>query len=80
MSNATVLSALEDRFGGLAVSEFRGDTRIVVPRALLFETPATDPVTFLTVAAVIASAAMLACWVPARRSTRVDPGIALRAE
>jgi putative ABC transport system permease protein len=48
--------------------------------ARLFETPATDPVTFLTVGAVIAIAAMLACWAPARRSTRVDPVIALRAE
>jgi predicted permease len=47
---------------------------------LLFETPATDPVTFLAVGAVIAAAAMLACWVPARRSTRVDPVAALRAE
>jgi putative ABC transport system permease protein len=48
--------------------------------ARLFETPATDPVTFLTVGAVIAIAAMLACWAPARRSTRVDPVIALRSE
>jgi putative ABC transport system permease protein len=44
-------------------------TRMI--EALLFETPATDPVTFLAVAAVMTIAAMLACWVPARRSTHV---------
>jgi putative ABC transport system permease protein len=48
--------------------------------AMLFETPATDPVTMTAVAAIIAVAALLACWVPARRSTRVDPVAALRAE
>ena len=53
-------------------------TRLMEAR--LFETPPTDPVTFLTVGAVVAIAAILACWAPARRSTRVDPVIALRAE
>jgi predicted permease len=48
--------------------------------AMLFETPATDPLTLSAVAMVIATAAILACWVPARRSTRVDPVTALRAE
>jgi putative ABC transport system permease protein len=53
-------------------------TRLI--ESMLFETPATDPLTLAAVATVIAIAAMLACWVPARRSTRVDPVIALRAE
>jgi putative ABC transport system permease protein len=48
--------------------------------ALLFETQPTDPATMATVAVIIFLAALLACWVPARRSTRVDPVIALRAE
>jgi len=49
-------------------------------RALLFEVEPTDPLTFALVTAVMLSCAALACWVPARRATRVDPVEVLRAE
>jgi putative ABC transport system permease protein len=47
---------------------------------LLFETRATDPVTFAGMAVVLLTAALLACCVPARRAIRVDAATALRAE
>jgi ABC-type antimicrobial peptide transport system permease subunit len=47
---------------------------------LLFGVTPTDPVTYLVVGVVLASVAVLAAWVPARRATRVDPMEALRAE
>jgi predicted lysophospholipase L1 biosynthesis ABC-type transport system permease subunit len=65
---------------GVAIGSIAAFAVTRTMEALLFQTPTTDPVTFLTVGAVVAIAAILACWVPARRSTRVDPVIALRAE
>ena len=47
---------------------------------LLFEVSPTDPLTFGAVALCVIVAALLACYIPARRATRVDPLVALRYE
>jgi putative ABC transport system permease protein len=47
-------------------------------RSMLFEVRPLDPLAFAAAAAVLAAFAMLACYLPARRATRVDPLIALR--
>jgi putative ABC transport system permease protein len=63
-------------FFGLAATYFL--TRLMA--SLLYGVSATDPTTFVIVAAGLAAIAASACWIPARRAAKVDPVIALRYE
>ena len=49
-------------------------------RRFLFEVSPLDPLAYVVAAALLVAAAMAACYLPARRVTRVDPMVALRAE
>ena len=58
--------------GALALTRLMG--------ALLFTIKPTDPVTYVTVAALLACVALVASFVPALRAANVDPALAMRAD
>ncbi len=66
--------------GGLALGLAGAFAAARLLQAMIFETSVHDPIVFLAVPIVLATIAAFACWLPARRATRVDPMTALRAE
>jgi putative ABC transport system permease protein len=62
----------------LGIAAGFGGARLM--RTLLFSVEPTDLLTFTAVPALLLLVALLACYAPARRATRVDPLVALRAE
>ena len=65
-------------YGYRVLTKALGLTRLM--SGLLFNTSSVDVPTYAGVCALLGLVAFTACWIPARRATRVDPMVALRHE
>ncbi len=65
---------------GIVIGLLTGLALVRVLNSLLFGVKAFDPISFVAAGMLLAAIALLACWLPARRATKVDPLVALRYE
>jgi putative ABC transport system permease protein len=75
-----LLQHLRPALAGLAIGVAGAIALSRFVRSLLFGVGPTDPATFALVSVTLLLVAAAACWIPARRATRVDPVVALRSD
>jgi putative ABC transport system permease protein len=75
-----VRQGLAPVFAGVALGLAGSFALARVIASLLYGVSATDPITFISLPLMLTAVALLACWLPARRATKVDPLVAIRRE
>jgi putative ABC transport system permease protein len=80
VSKLVVLEGMALALIGVAIGLAASFALTRLMESLLFEVSTTDQSTFAGVAALLIAVSVLACWIPARRASRVDPMVALRWE
>ncbi len=75
-----VRQAMVLALGGVGIGLLASFALTRLMKGLLFSVSVTDPMTFVAIAGLMTSIALLACLIPARRATKVDPLVALRSE
>jgi ABC-type antimicrobial peptide transport system permease subunit len=75
-----ISQGMKPALGGIIIGVGGALTLTRWMKGFLFGVSATDPMTFATISLLLSAVALLACWIPARRATKVDPLQALRHE